>query len=380
MTDDIHAESMRMLEEIVTKPARHRGKYCAELEKEFAEAVGTTHAVSMNSAMSVLHCAVAASGAGPGDEVIVDPVMVFAAIAVMYADAIPVFADIERYSMNVDPESIRSKINERTKAIVVCHCYGNPCKMDAISAIAKEHGLLLIEDAAHALFAEYGGKNIGAWGDLGSFSFCEKHIGTGDGGMATTSSDSVRQFLLDNSGPTFSSVAHFRAWNYRMNEATAAVGLPQLRRGKEIVGLRMKSGGYYNEAVADCPWLVAQQVPKTGKHAHLNWAGVFDGRKHGVAAEDFQKAAAEVGCSLGYGYTGLPAYEHPAVKEYLATGRGRALGAPLPEETANPSGSCPVAEELMHQRDIVSAVSGVDTDAAQANAEKLRKALDLVGS
>jgi len=377
MADLVREESLEMLEDIVATGKRHRGKYVGQFEEEFAAALGAKRAVAMNSAMSVLHCSVTASGAGPGDEVIVDPVMVFGAVAVMYADAIPVFADIERYSLNVDPESIRERVTERTKAIICTHSYGNPCEMDRIVEIAKEHDLLVVEDSAHALFAEYKGKYIGAWGDLGSFSFCEKHIGTGDGGMATMDRDDVAQHLLDNSGPTFSSVAHYRAWNYRMNEVTAAIGLPQLRRGKEIVGTRMQAAVHYNEAVADCPWLVAQKVPDGGTHAYLTWAGVFDGREHGVSPEDFEKAAGEAGCSLNFGYTKLAGYQHPAVKEYLATGRGRALGAPLPESTADQSGSCPVAEALM-RGDIVS-TGTPNPEATKENADKLRKAIEMVG-
>jgi len=372
-----HEESLQMLEEIVTTERRHRGKYVAQLEAEFAQAMGAHRAVAMNSAMSILHCAVMAAGAGPGDEVIVDPVMVFAAVAVMYADAIPVFADVTRYSINVDPESIRSRITERTKGIVCTHCWGNPCQMDRITAIAKEHSLFVVEDAAHALFAEFGGRYIGTWGDVGSFSFCEKHIGTGDGGVATMKTDEVAQFLLDYSGPTFSSVAHYRAWNYRMNEQTAAIALPQLRRGKEIVAKHRESAEAYNQVVADCSWLVAQEVPLTGQHAYLGWVGVFDGKKHGVSLEDFQKAASEAECGLGFGYTRIAGYDHPAVKEYLATGRGRALGAPLPESTADQSGWCPVAEELLP--DIVTARAGTDSDAAKRNVEKLAEAIRKVG-
>jgi dTDP-4-amino-4,6-dideoxygalactose transaminase len=379
MRDPMHEESLKMFEEIVTGAKRHRGKYVNLFEEEFAAAMGTKRAVAMNAAMSVLHCAVTAAGAGPGDEVIVDPVMVFGAVAVMYADAIPVFADIKRHSMNVDPESIRSRITERTKAIICTHCYGNPCEMDKIVEIARKHRLFVIEDAAHATLAEYKGKRIGAWGDLGSFSFCEKHLGTGDGGMAVMDREDVARHLLDRSGPTFGSVAHHRAWNYRMNEETAAVGLPQLRRAGEIVGKFMQGAQHYNEAIAECPWLKTQEVPEGGKHAYLCWAGVFDGRKHGVKIEDFQKAAKDAGCALGFGYTKLVGYRHPAVKEYLAVGRGRGLGARLPKKTANQEGSCPVAEELMGNGDIVTGFSGTNVDGARQNADALRKAIEAIG-
>ena len=369
-------EMLEMLEDIVTTGKRHRGKYVAQLQEEFAGALGADHALAMNSAMSVLHVSVMAAGAGPGDEVIVDPVMVFGAVAVMYADAIPVFADIKRHSLNVDPESIRSRITERTKAIICTHSYGNPCELDRITEIAKEHDLLVIEDAAHAVFAKYGGKYIGAWGDIGSFSFCEKHIGTGDGGIATTHSEEILQRMVDRSGPTWASVAHFRAWNYRMNEVTAAVAIPQVRRGEEIVARHQEGARLYNDAVAACPWLVAQEVPEGGVHAYLTWAGVFEGAKHGVALEDFRKALAEEEAALGFGYTGMAGYEHPAVKEYLATGRGRALGAPIPESTADQSGSCPVAEALMP--DIVTAGCR-DAEAVKPNVEKVSRAIQRIG-
>ncbi len=215
------------------------GKFTGEFEEAFAEAVGARHAVSMNSAMSVLHSAVKAAGAGAGDEVICDPVCVFGTVAVMYNNAIPVFVDVDPVTWNMRPELIEAHITERTKAIIVTHVWGLPAEMDRIVEIAQKHNLLVIEDCAHSLFATYKGKQTGTWGDIGSFSFqMSKQMALGDGGMAVTDDEELAKALALNAGaPTFKAVAHDLHWNYRMTEQTAAIGIVQLERGDTLMSL-----------------------------------------------------------------------------------------------------------------------------------------------
>src|SRR5437764_256070 len=166
------------------------GEFTPRFESAFAAAVGARHGVAMNSAMSVLHAAVAAAEAGAGDEVLCDPICVFGAVAAMYNNAVPVFVDIDPVTMNMDPDRIEERITERTKAMIVTHVWGLPAEMDRIVAVARRHGLVVIEDCAHALFATYQGKAAGTWGDIGSFSFqMSKQMGLGDGGMGVTDSE-----------------------------------------------------------------------------------------------------------------------------------------------------------------------------------------------
>ena len=174
------------------------GPKVAEFERAVAEYVGAKYAVAISNDTAALHAACHAAGIGPGDEVITTPVT-FAASAncVLYCGGTPVFADIDPQTYNIDPEDIRRKITDKTKAIIPVHLAGQPCDMDAIHAIAKEYHLTVIEDAAHALGSEYKGQRIGSMSDMTTFSFHPvKPITTGEGGMIVTNSEELYRKLV----------------------------------------------------------------------------------------------------------------------------------------------------------------------------------------
>jgi dTDP-4-amino-4,6-dideoxygalactose transaminase len=134
---------------------------------------------------------------GTGDELICEPFCIFAALAVLYQNAIPVFVDINPDIWNINPDLIESKITERTKALIVTHICGLPVEIDRIVDICHRHNLIVIEDVAHALLARYKGKYVGTWGDIGSFSFqMAKQMPLGDGGMAVTNNQELRDRLI----------------------------------------------------------------------------------------------------------------------------------------------------------------------------------------
>ena len=165
----------------------HRGTMTKRFEESFARKLGSKSGVAMNSAMSVLHSAVAAAEVGPGDEVICDPVVHFGAVAVMYNNGVPVFCDIDEHTFLIDPGSLEERITERTKAIICTHLFGLPCDMDSVMKLAENHGLMVIEDTAQALGATYKGRMAGTLGHIGVFSFEQsKHITSGDGGIGIT--------------------------------------------------------------------------------------------------------------------------------------------------------------------------------------------------
>ena len=173
------------------------GPKVAEFERAVAEYVGAKYAVAISNDTAALHAACHAAGIGPG-MVITTPVT-FAASAncVLYCGGTPVFADIDPQTYNIDPEDIRRKITDKTKAIIPVHLAGQPCDMDAIHAIAKEHHLIVIEDAAHALGSEYKGRRIGSMSDMTTFSFHPvKPITTGEGGMIVTDSEELYRKLV----------------------------------------------------------------------------------------------------------------------------------------------------------------------------------------
>lgn len=357
------------------------GLLTPRFERAFAAAHGATHGVAMNAAMSVLHASVIASGAGAGDEVICDPICVFGAVATMYHNAVPVFVDVKPDTWNMDPELLEPAITERTKAIIVTHVCGLAAEMDRIVEIARRHGLLVIEDCAHACLTRYRGQYVGSWGDVGSFSFqASKQMSLGDGGIGITSDESVAAKLNLHAGaPTFHSIAHGLHFNYRMNEQTAAIGLAQLTRLPDyIAGLRA-AAAQYDAAVADCPWITLQRGPAEAEHGYHLWGARFDGEAHGIPRDAFAQALRDEGCTVGLGYTGMPAYRHPLIAERLGYGRGCPLDCPLYEGDRNryPDGLCPVAEALIPN--ILMGYPFQADDAIAADAERLHRVVERFG-
>jgi len=350
------------------------GKMTKRFEEEFARAVGAKHAVAYNSAMSVLHGAVAAAGAGAGDEVICDPMVQFGAVAAMYNNAVPVFADVDRDTHLMSPESIRARVTPRTKAIIVTHLWGLPCDMDPIMQIAREHNLVVIEDNAHGLFARYKGSYTGTLGHIGSFSFqMSKHLATGDGGMATTDDAFLYDRLVEGCGARGLATFPRLSWNYRMTEVIAAVGLAQLARAHTYVEQAVANAKFYNDAVAECKWIKAQAVPKDRTNAYHIWAGAFYGDKFGIEYEAFKKAAKDAGCGVGFGYIQKPAYLYDLFREPLAYGRGCPVYCPHHPGIHYEPGYCPVAEDLMPRLMLIG--TGGPPDHHKANADKLRTAI-----
>lgn len=357
------------------------GEMTPRFEREFAAAVGAQYGVAMNSAMSVLHSAVKVAGAGAGDEVICDPVFIFGALATMYNNAVPVFVDVDPVTHTMNPDLIEAKISERTKALIVTHAWGLPAEMDRIVEIAKRHGLLVIEDCAHSLFASYKGKQTGTWGDIGSFSFqMSKQLGLGDGGMGVTNSEKLRDELALNAGaPTFLSVAYDLHFNYRMTEATAAIGIAQLERARGYIQGVQRNAKFYDDAVADCDWISLQRAGDDAVHTFHLWASTFWGDRKGISLDMLKAALQEHGCGVGIGYTNIPAYKHPVIANRLGFTKGCPLDCPLYTGTGNqyPDGLCPVAEEIIPRMLIVGTFG--DEAGHQQNAEKLREVIESLG-
>lgn len=220
------------------------GAVTEEFEQAFAAYLGAKYAIAVTNATAALHLACVAAGLGPRDEAIV-PSLTFVATAnaVRYTGATPVFADIAgEDDLNISYHSIEKLINERTRAILVVHYGGYACDMPSIMELAREHGLIVIEDAAHAIGSELGGIKLGNWGDIGCFSFfSNKNMTTGEGGMIVTNNEaySQRMHLLRSHGMTTLTWDRHKghAWsydvvdlgyNYRIDEIRAALGLVQL--------------------------------------------------------------------------------------------------------------------------------------------------------
>ncbi len=233
------------------------GPNIAKFEESIASYIGTEYAVTFNSGTSALHAALLAHGVQRGDEVIV-PSFTFIATAnaPLFVGAKPVFADIEDTTFGVDPEDVKEKITEKTKAIIPIHYGGCPCKIRELKEIAENHDLILIEDAAESLGARIGDKKVGTFGDSAMLSFCQnKIITTGEGGAIVTNSRELYEKLkLLRSHGRLESQDYFSSseimdyielgYNFRMSNITAALGIAQLRKADKIIGMRRKNAEY----------------------------------------------------------------------------------------------------------------------------------------
>ena len=235
------------------------------LEAEAAKFLGVRHAIGVASGTDALILSLAALGIGKGDEVITTPFTFFAtASSILRFGAKPVFCDIEEGSMNLDPEKIQAKLTRRTRAILPVHIFGESCRMDSISAIARKNGLLVVEDAAQSFGATLGGRQTGSFGEAGCFSFYPtKNLGgAGDGGMISTNSQELadKLRLLRDHGSRKKYVHEVVGWNSRLDEMQAVVLRVKLRRLKTWNALRLKHAKAYNEAFKNLPL----QLPPLG--------------------------------------------------------------------------------------------------------------------
>jgi perosamine synthetase len=262
------------------------GPKTRRFEREFAQHVGTPHALAVSSATAAMHLALDALGLREGDEVIV-PVYTFTATAevVTYCRARPVFVDVDPGTGNIDPVRVERCITPRTRAIMAVHIAGLPAEMDVILAIARERGLAVIEDAAHAFPARYRGQTIGSIGDLTAFSFyATKPLATGEGGMLTTANADYAQRAAIMSlhgisrdawkryhegGSWYYEVLH-TGYKYNMTDLAASLGLHQLARSEWLWQRRRDIALRYTEAFAPYPELATPENPAHVEHAwHL---------------------------------------------------------------------------------------------------------------
>ena len=346
------------------------GAQTPAFESEFAAEFGAPHALAITNAMAGLHCGVAAAGVEPGDEVIVDPMVVFACLGVLYHNGIPVFADVKRDTHLMDPESLRERITERTKAVIVTNLWGLCADYDEINAIAKEHGLVVIEDCAHAIYATYKGTYAGCNGDIGVYSFqMSKQMALGDGGMVLCKSEDHLRIMRDLG--TFGSLPKCISWNYRINDLVAAVGRVQLKRARKYVDDCIEAANLYSAAVEGCDWIVPQAVPEGRVNTYHIWTALFEGDKHGVSEDDFRAAGEEAGFAVRLGYIeGKPAYLHPQISEPIGYGKRCPVRCPHASgEVSYEPGLCPVAEDILPRIMLIGTAGGAD--AHRQNAEKL---------
>lgn len=231
-------------------------KYLNTFEKEFADYIGVKYAMATSSCTGAMHIALMSLGLGEGDEVIVpDITWVATANAVMFVGATPVFADINEDTWDISAQSIEALINDRTKAIMPVHLYGNPCKMDEIMALAEKYELYVIEDAAPSIGAEFNGKKTGSFGNFSAFSFQGAKLAvTGEGGMLCTNDDELykKAYRIWDQGRIPGSFwIEELGVKYKMSNIQAALGLGQLRRNDLMVEAKRRINKWYEKRLSD---------------------------------------------------------------------------------------------------------------------------------
>jgi dTDP-4-amino-4,6-dideoxygalactose transaminase len=304
------------------------GPKVARFEREFAEYKTASHAVAVNSCTAALHLSLIVAGIGAGDEVITTPLTFCATVnAIIHVGAQPVLADVDPYTMNIDPAQIERKLTPRTKAIVPVHFAGLPCDMDAIGTIARAHDLKVIEDCAHAIETEFRGRPAGCIGDFGCFSFYpNKNITTGEGGVILTQSQSdaerLRSLALHGmskdawkrfSDPRFRHYAVSEiGYKCNMTDLNAAIGLHQLRRIDGFWRRRKEVWDAYDRAFADLPLVLPAGEAQQMKHARHLYTVLVDPERAGTDREGLIEALNRRLIGTGIHYLCLA--EHPAYK------------------------------------------------------------------
>ncbi len=250
-----------------------KGAYVQRFEKKFSELHNNRYAISTSNCTTALHLALIALGIGEGDEVIV-PDLTFAATAnaVIYTGAKPVLIDVSPEHWCMNPDLIEKAVTPCTRAVIPVHLYGHPCDMDEIIGIAEKHNLMIVEDCAEALDAQYKTQLVGTFGHISCFSFfSNKMITTGEGGMVVTSDPELwemMKILRDHGMNPNKRYWHDRVgYNYRMTNLQAAIGLAQLERIGIILDARQKIDSMYREVLQKMPWLHFQPVMPWAKCA-----------------------------------------------------------------------------------------------------------------
>lgn len=341
----IDEDDIRAVEAVLRSDYITCGPKVEELERKLETYVGAKHAVAVSNGTAALHCACVAAGIGFGDEVITTP-LTFAASAncALYCGAKPVFADVDPYTYNIDPVSIRTHITEKTKAIVAVDYTGQAVCHKEIRAICDEFNLVFIEDAAHAIGTKYDGKRVGSLADMTCFSFHPvKTITGGEGGAITTNDDELykRLVLAHTHGITHDEsqmvdLPHEGSWvyeeislgyNYRITDFQAALILSQLGKIDSFIQRRKEIVAMYDEAFAEVPEVIVQrEIPESDTCRHLYVIRLDLDKLKCSRSEFFDAMSAEnVQCQIHY----VPVYWFPYYKELGYT-----------------KGLCPVAEDI----------------------------------
>jgi dTDP-4-amino-4,6-dideoxygalactose transaminase len=350
------AEERRLLRTLRSgKWGRLDGPEVDEFEQQFASAHACKHGIGVVNGTVSLRLGLMAAGLRAEDEVIIPPYTFFStASAVLEANMVPVFADIDLETFNLDPEAVEAVITPRTRAIIPVHFAGQPADMDALMAIARKHKLFVLEDAAHAHGASYKGRSAGALGHLASFSFqSSKNLTSGEGGMITTNDGQLAETCrsMHNCGRVSGGIwyeHHVISGNYRLGEFQAAILNCQLARLETQAKKRDANGQYLASQIARLPGIHPQKRPSScTRHSYHLFMLRLDAARFGASRTAVLKAlqAEGIPCSAGYG---LSLYQQPVF-------RNKAFGPYLPKISARldySDANCPNSDLICREQGV----------------------------
>jgi dTDP-4-amino-4,6-dideoxygalactose transaminase len=328
-----------------------QGPRTAALEARFAAACSSRHAVATSSGTSALHVALLAHGIGPGDEVITTPfTFIASANSIVYVGARPVFVDIEEDTFNIDPALIERAITPRTRAILPVHLFGYPCDIDAITDIARRHGLAIIEDAAQAIGADYRGRPVGSFGTACFSLYATKNVMSGEGGMITTDDGAVaeRCRMIRSHGMQRRYYHDTLGYNYRLSDLHAAIGLAQMERLDGFTARRRANAAYLSAHIRSV--LTPTVRPGFGHVWHQYTVRLIGGRDRDAAVQQLNDAGVGTGIF----------YPVPAHKQAHLVAMGMdGPSLPVAERLAQEVISLPVHPQLS-QADLETIVAEVN--------------------
>ncbi len=336
------------------------GKVVEEFETAFAAFYGARRAVASTSGTAAIHVALGALNPEPGDEIITAPITDLGTIIPILAqNCIPVFADVDLETFNLDPADLERRITPRTRAVIPVHLGGNPCDMVAILAVARRHGLTVIEDCSQCYCATYRGKWTGQMAEFGCFSLQQsKHITAGDGGITITNDDALGELALKFGAKgrpiyTADGARHYHSFgfNYNMTELQAAVALAQLRRLPGVTEARTRHGERLTARIGGLPGIYPQRVLEGCRSVYWFYALRLVEGEVGMAPRRFAECLRAEGIPCGVHYIGKPIFLYDSLRPKQVYGTSH-----YPWSLQDPAravryeeGECPNAERALNE-------------------------------
>lgn len=373
-TQFIADEDIQAVVEALRSDWLTQGPRIEEFEKEMARYCGAKYAVAVNSGTSALHLACLVAGIGKEDEVITSPItFVASANCVLYCGGKPVFADIQEDTINIEPEEIKKNVTSKTKAIIPVHFAGHPCDMEEIRTIAEQHDLIIVEDASHALGAEYRGSKIGSckYSDMSVLSFhAVKHITTGEGGMVLTNNkiyyDRLRMLrthgiirdknmLINADEGAWYYEMQSLGFNYRITDIQCALGLSQLSNLPKRIARRQEIARCYDNAFSELEGVSTLKLRNGVVHSYHLYILLFNTAKLKKTRREIFQALRDNGIMVNVHY--IPIHLHPYYREMFGVR----------------TGLCPTAEKVYQHMISLPMFYGLDDNDVERVIEEVKK-------